>query len=113
MHKLPETPPPTVTIPSRTLSVPHTVALYTTLAFSITAASTALSADYEGQLNLKPATISGASSTNTTLLEQQIEIVPPKTSWLENAISALMADFTDEELAKIPDKLISEIDKNL
>lgn len=113
MHKLPDTPSPTVTIPSRTFSVPRTVALYTTFAFSITAASTALSVDYKRQLSLKPASISDASATNTTLLEQQIEIVSPKTSWLEGTISALMADFTDEELARIPDKFVSQIDKNM
>lgn len=113
MHKLPEIPSPTVTIPSRAFSVPRTAALYTTLALSISSASTALSADYERLLNLKPATISDASATNTTLLEQQIEVVPPKKSWLEDTISALMADFTDEELAKIPDKFVSQIDKNI
>jgi hypothetical protein len=68
MHSLSYKPTPTVTVQPRPQSLPRSVALCTTLAFSISAASTALSGDYQKSINLKPATIAGPSTTNTVLL---------------------------------------------
>ncbi len=113
MHSLSYKPTPTVTVQPRPQSLPRSVALCTTLAFSISAASTALSGDYQKSINLKPATIAGPSTTNTVLLEQHITVVPPEVSWLERTITALMSDLTDEELANIPDKFVADIDKNI
>jgi hypothetical protein len=113
MHDLPQNPLPTFTGPAHGASLPKRVALYTTLAFSISAASTALSADYENLVNLKPATITETGSTNTVILEQYVAVVPAKISWLESTIFELMSDMTPDIIANTPDKFIADIDKHM
>jgi hypothetical protein len=103
---------PTITASDRLIPIPHAAALCT-LAFSITLGSTAASSDYMKRMNLKSASIASSTSTNTTSLQQHVSIVPPKTSWLEGTIEALLAEIPDEEWAKVPDIYVADMDNRM
>jgi hypothetical protein len=112
MHSLPDEAPPSLTVPSRPYRLPYSAAIYS-LAFSISAASTATCGDYVTRLTLPPASITTAGSTNSTALKQEAAVVAPTPSWLETTIDALLAATPDEAWSRPPKKKLADLDKHL